>query len=334
MRRVLVLGVLFAAACSDALEQSSSAGQYVGFVTGQNSLLLLAATDLTLTVVQLPGSAQRLAGRGSVFLASLGTSQVAVVDLTQNPASARAIGLSVPSGAASVVDAVMADDSIAWVALLQPYAARVNYRTGLVSMVFLGGGRVGTPVAVAVTAGLVFVAQNAGATSPSFLTVVNPVTKVVIDTVVLTPAQARLAVVGDDSLLYIVTSRALNDSGRVSVVDPVARQELAVINGLGTFPWQALFHPAGSRLLVGSPYSGIQEVNAITKTLIRPPSEAVRPGGHSVLGLAIDQGGMIYAADSSCAIDILEPPPDYSVRRVVPVPGVLCPTYGAVATRP
>lgn len=333
MSRVLVLGVLLAAACSDALEQASTAGQYVGFVTPQNTLLLVSATDHNQTLVSLDlgtSPSPRLTARGSVFLASLGANaEVAVVDLAQNPDTAWRIGLG-----ATVIDAAIADDSIAWVAVTGN-VDRVNYRARTVgSPVFLGGGRVGTPVAVAITAGLVFVAQDAGASSPSFLTVVNPATKIVVDTVVLNAAQARLAVVGDDSLLYIVTSRALNDSGRVSVVDPVARRELAVIDGLGTAPFQALFHPAGSRLLVTSGLSGIQEVNAITKTVIRPPSQAVRPGGHPVLGLAIDQGGVIYAADSSCAIDILEPPPDYSVRRVVPAPGGNCPLAGAVATRP
>ena len=332
MRRVALLALVLVAGCSDALEQSSSAGQYVGFVTRDNNLLLISATDLTQRLVQLEsgsGMGQRLAARGSVFLASIpGSARVDVVDLADNPDSVRRIGLA----GKNPVDAAMADDSIAWV-IAPPYVVRVNYRAGIYdSDVLLGG--TATPMAVAVTAQRVFVIEDAGLSSPGFIVVVDPVAKAVVDTVALTPPRPRLAVVGDDSLLYVVSTRAGTDSGRVSVVDPVALRELLVINGMDSGPMQAQFHPTGSRLLVAGAFSGIQEVNTITKTLTRSPANAIRPNGHAVGGIAIDQGRLIYAADSSCAVDVLQPPPDYSVRKVVTAPGLHCPVYGAVATKP
>src|SRR5205823_3475215 len=332
MRRLALLALALAAACSDALEQTSSAGQYVGFVTQDNYLLLLSATDLTQRLVQLefgPGSGQRLTARGSVFLASIpGSARLDIVDLADNPDTVRRIGLA----EMEPVDAAMADDSIAWV-VAPPYVVRVNYRAGaLGDMVFIGG--TASLTAVAVTAQRVFVLRDAGLSSPGYITVVDPVAHAVVDSVLLTPARPRLAVVGDDSLLYVVSTRAGTDSGRVSVVNPIEPRELLVINGIGSAPLQAQFHPSGSRLLVASAFSGIQEVNTITKTLTRPPSDAIRPGGHAVAGIVIDQGRLIYAADSACAVDVLQPPPDYTVRKVVSAPGAHCPWYGAVATKP
>lgn len=332
MRRLLILALGLAVGCSDALEQKSSAGQYVGFVTQDNYLFLLSATDLTQRLVQLElgsGSGQRLTARGSIFLASTPLSaRLDVVDVAGNPDSVRRIGLA----GANAVDVAMADDSVAWV-VAPPNVVRVNYRAGILDgTVFLGG--TGSPTAVAVTAQRVFVTEDAGLSSPGFIIVVDPVAMAVIDTVFLTPPRPRLAVVGDDSLLYVVSTRAGADSGRVSVVDPVALRELLVINGIGSGPLQALFHPTGGRLLVASAFSGIQEVNTLTKTLTRPPSNAIRPNGHAVSGIVIDQGRLIYAADSSCAVAVLQPPPDYSVRSVVNAPGLHCPVYGAVATKP
>src|SRR5690349_22104011 len=220
MKRIALVALVLTGACSDALEQHTTAGQYVGLVTADNYLMLVSATDLTQRLVQLEsgtGSGQRLTARGSVFLASIGGSaRVDVVDLAGNPDSVGRIGL----GFFEPIDAAMADDSTAWVATTGGYVAHVNYRThALGNMVFIGGS--GTPTAVAVTARRVFVIEDAGLSSPGFIAVVDPVAKAVVDTVLLTPPRPRLAVVGDDSLLYVVSDRAGSDSGRVSVVDPV-----------------------------------------------------------------------------------------------------------------
>ena len=330
MKRLFLIAVVLASGCGD---KTSSAGQYVGFVTQDNYLLLLSATDFTQRLVQLEfgSGGGRLTARGSVFLASIGGSgRLDVVDIADNPDSVRRIGLN----GMNPLDAAIADDSIAWV-ITPGYLIRVNYRARVPEGdVFLGIAGAGAPMAVAVTAHRVFVVEFRGTSSPGLLAVVDPVTMAIIDTATLTPVQPRLAVVGDDSLLYVVSSRAFTDSGKVSVVDPMTLRELAVITGMGFAPIEAQFHPTGSRLLVAA-FGGIQEVNTVTKTLTRPPTDAVRPHGHAVEGIAVDQLGFIYAADSACAVDVLLPPPAYRVRRVVNAPpGLHCPVYGAVATKP
>ena len=139
--------------------------------------------------------------------------------------------------------------------------------------------------------------------------------------------------VGHDSLLYVVNSGALSDSaGKLSIVDPVARAEVVVINGLGAGAGQAVFHPSG-RLLIASVVKGILEVNTLTRTLTRGPADPIVAGGQAITGLAIDEASRIYATDpDACAVAVLTPPPDY---RKIRTPGVGGCGYSAgVATLP
>src|SRR5437879_2160032 len=141
------------------------------------------------------------------------------------------------------------------------------------------------------------------------------------DSIPLSGTNARFLAIGDDSLVYVVdaghTGRA---DGRLSVVDPVTRTELVVINGLGDSPGAAAFHPSG-RLLIASASEGILEVNTLTRTVTRGPGQGVKPGGHGVTGLAIDQGGRVYALDAGgCTgpgvVHVLSSPPRSEERRV------------------
>jgi succinyl-CoA synthetase alpha subunit len=137
---------------------------------------------------------------------------------------------------------------------------------------------------------------------------------------------------GDDSLLYVVNSGLLSDSaGKLSIVDPVARAEVVVINGMGAGAGQAAFHHSG-RLLIASLVKGILEVNTLTRTLTRGPGNAIVTGGQVISGLAIDEAGRVFAADpDTCAVSVLSPPPDYQKTRTPAVRGC---GYSAAATTP
>src|SRR5438552_2284784 len=158
-----------------------------------------------------------------------------------------------------------------------------------------------------------------------------------LDSIPLSGTNARFLAVGDDSLLYVVAAgRAGHPEGKLSVVDPVTGTELVVINGLGDSPGAAAFHPSG-RVLVASATEGILEVNTLTRSVTRGPGQGVKPGGHGVAGLAIDQGGRVYALDAGgCTgpgvVHVLSPPPDYDELRAVTV-GV-CPSATALAVVP
>src|SRR5437667_431978 len=89
----------------------------------------------------------------------------------------------------------------------------------------------------------------------------------------------------------------MRGDGKLSVVDPASRTELVVINGLGEAPGAAAFHPSG-RVLISSISDGILEVNTLTRSVTRGPGQGLKPGGDGVTGLAIDQGGRVYALDA------------------------------------
>src|SRR5438309_1792402 len=73
MRRLALLALALAAACSDALEQTSSAGQVIGVVK-VSDLSLVSATDFSVTTRSWPGTTANpttIAGRGRAFVVTL-----------------------------------------------------------------------------------------------------------------------------------------------------------------------------------------------------------------------------------------------------------------------
>src|SRR5438445_12287941 len=72
MRRLCLLGLALAAACSDALEQTSSAGQVIAIVnSADNSVSFVSAKDLSVRTVDLQtpaGQGTTAAGRGKTVV--------------------------------------------------------------------------------------------------------------------------------------------------------------------------------------------------------------------------------------------------------------------------
>ncbi len=337
MRRLLFfpLAVILAAGCSDALEQSTTAGQVIAVVSRDGSALtLVSAADFTsanVTLVVSLGADARIASRGSVLLiTSASSSTIDLVDLAERPYGLTAT-FPGPPPSPSASSAAIQDDSIAWITS-DNVLERLNYRTGAIGTASVGN----VTTAVALTAGKVFVLSQNGTgipAAPSYLSVVNPTTMLVEDSILLSGTRASNMTLGDDSLLYVVNSGLLSDSaGRLSIVDPVGRRELVVINGLGAGAGPAVFHPSG-RLLIASSVKGILEVNTLTRSLTRGPDNPITDGGQAVSGLAIDQARQVYAIDpDACAVTVLRAPPDYGKTRTPVVGG--CPYSAAVATVP
>jgi DNA-binding beta-propeller fold protein YncE len=346
MSRLRLLALAFAVACSDALEQRSSAGQVIGVVNAADrTLSVISATDFTVSTRDWQsGSATptTIAGREHAFVVPLGAADAVGVDLFFTcPPDALSLcirpdyvlPLAPGSGATGVA---IQDDSIAWVA--NPdlnTVTRLNYLSGDTVSVRVGAN----PQAVAIVGTRVFVVNGnlTGATpaGPSWLTSFDCCGVRTTDSIPLTGSDARFAVVGDDSMLYVVASgHAGAADGKLSIVDPVTRTESAVLNGLGESPGAVAFHPTGSRLLVASATDGILEINTSIRAITRGPGTAVKPGGHGVSGLAIDLRGRVYAVDpGACAaagtVHVLTAPPDY--REVHTVVVGVCPTTAAVA---
>ena len=348
MKRIIVFALVLAAACSDALEKTSSAGQVIGVVNAlDRTLSLVNATDFTVTTrdwMRPAATPSTIAGEGNVLVVPLGQADAVAVDRLPPPCPPGVLcqypehvwPLATGSGATGVA---IQDDSIAWIANPNlKSVTRLNYANGGTTSVAVGV----YPQAVAIVRTRVFVVNGnlVGAPTPtpagpSWLTSFDCCGVRTPDSIPLTGTNARFAVVGDDSLLYVVTSgHAGASDGKLSIVDPVKRTEVAVLNGLGESPGAAAFHPTGGRVLIASLTEGILEVNAATRSVTRGPGNGVKPGGHGVSGLAIDLRGRVYAIDpGACAaagtVHVLTAPPDYSEMRTVTV-GV-CPTTAAVA---
>src|SRR5438552_9137541 len=209
-------------------------------------------------------------GRGHVFVVPLGAADAVGVDLffTCPPGALSlcvqpdyTLPLPTASGATGVA---IQDDSIAWIA--NPNlntVTRVNYFSGDTTSVPVGV----YPQAVALVGTRVFVVNSnlVGSTpaGPSWLTSFECCSVRTPDSIPLTGTNARFATVGDDSVLYVIASGHTGArDGKLSIVDPQTRVEVAVLNGLGESPGAAAFHPAGSRLLDASATMRPLEVTA------------------------------------------------------------------------
>ena len=340
----VVLAALVAGACSDAREQDTTAGQVIVVVnTASNTLSLVDATSFTAgPVVDLAppmGTPATVDARGTVILVPMGDADaVRVVSSGTLPSGAPSI-VPLPAGSGATGVAIQ-DDSLAWVANPNLNSiTQVNYLTGDTATIGAGGTY---PQAVVVTTGYVFFingnlsgGQPAGPSTVRWRTRSGPVST--FGDVALSCTNARFAAMGVDGFLYVVCAGTPGAAdGKLSIVDPVARREVAVLNGLGESPGVAVYHPSG-RLLIASATEGILEINTLTRVVTRGPGTGFKPGGAGIAALALDPRGRVYAvAAGACAspgtVHILSAPPAYSPLKTVAV-GV-CPAAAALAALP
>lgn len=324
---VVAVTMAAVAACSDALEQATPVGQVIAVLDGPAALVKLvnagnfSAPPSLLLAFPVAG-APRIAGRGPFILVPGGSKDsLQILSLGGAPRVVPAL---------SAVAAAFQDDTLAWVAdSAFDSLAEVNVQTGqrLASRALNGA-----PVAVAVLDSQVFAVHSTWVTS------VNLAGVPVLDSIPLSGSDAHFAVIGDDSLLYVI---ARGDSGKangkLSVVDPVGHDEAVVINGLGERPGPGVFHSTG-RILIASPTNGILEVNSLTRSVTRGPGSGIKPGGKGVIALSLDARGRVYAvSNTACGgaagtLYVLSPPPDYNVITTVPLG--TCPVASTVAEMP
>jgi len=328
---------IIATACSDALEEDTTAGQVIVVLNAADlSLSLVDATSFRVTTLPLSGAGTptTLGARERTVLVPLGSADaVEVVDLAGGQGTT---ALATGSGATG---AAVADDSLAWVA--NPglgTATLLNHRSGDTVRSVAAGV---FPHAVAVVGSGVFVVNanlvGGAPAGPSWITATTGAGGGG-DSLGLTGTRAGSVVQGADGLLYVVSAGdAGAANGRVSVVDPATKRELVVINGLGESPGAAVYHPSG-RLLVASLTEGILEINTSTRSITRGPGSGIKPTGDGVAALALDPRGRVYAvASRGCVgtpgvVHVLSAPPDYDVMRTVTVGN--CPVAAAAAFRP
>lgn len=318
----------FAAGCSDALEQDTTVGQVIAVADSSLSNVgLVSATRFTATSVPAgrPFAAPvMMTARDSFLLFPVGGGDSLAVLRLLGGGGAAGQFIALGSGARAVGSIGIQSVGLGWVPLAGlDRVMQVNWLVGDTLASVPAGAR---PMG-AVVAGQVLFVVNANAVNdtpagPSSITWRTVTPPAAGGTIALTGANAQFITAGLDGLLYVVArGTAGQGDGRLSIVDPAARTELAVINGLGELPGAAVYHPSG-RLLIASATDGILEVNALTRTLVRGPGNGITPGGDGVTALVVDQRGRLYAVGASCTpgvVRVLRPPPDYRVLQAVPV---------------
>src|SRR5687767_499314 len=325
------MGVLLAAGCAATTPSPP---------TPEEHLVVLNAGDATITILPLSspnspvtvnlgpigGTPFALAARGSHGLVTSGAgSTVALVDLGA-PQSVLVFNLAAGAGAAG---AAFVNDSIAYIA--NPFANRVtrlNIRQGDTTSIAVGQ----TPTAIAVTRGRVFVA-NANldpacpplapcVLGPSWLSVIDPDREIVVDSIALPgPGNASSITVGGDGLLYVISAGpGGEESGRLSIVDPVLRQEVGSFSGFGPLPGH-VSSDGRERLFVTSLEQGLMEFNTRTRRLVRGAGSGI-PLLDGV-DAAVGSDGLVYAVEAGNCVSspgrIRIFRPDLTEVRIIPV---------------
>jgi hypothetical protein len=276
------------------------------------AVLVLDRVDATLTLIsveaplapdtiQLPagGEPTAVAARNEWALVTTGAGDaVHVVDLRARSV-VRTIGLPAGSGAAG---AALVDDSLAYVT--NPglnSVTRIDYLTGDTATVDVGT----TPLAVVAARGRVFVmnANLAGGTpaGPSWVTVLDPLTNrppTGTDSIGLPgPGGASDALLAADGIIYVL-SRGPGDGvtgGRLSLVDPVGREELGSFGGFGSAPIAIAADPL-DRLFVASPTEGLLVFDRLARQVVRGIGDGIAIP--TLGGVAVDSRGRIYALET------------------------------------
>jgi DNA-binding beta-propeller fold protein YncE len=309
-RVALSIGALFAGACASTTPSPPDPEEF---------LVVLNAGDATITRLQVRGSnvpntitlgniggtPVALAARGSRALVTTGAGgTIAIAELSES----RLIAVFKLEAGASTAGAAFLNDSIAYVA--DPARDQVT-RFNLTQRDTLSIPVGHTPSAVVVARGRVFVVNSnlapecdhpaPCAAGPSWISVIDPGTNEVIDSIGLPgPGNAESITLGGDGLLYVVSAGSGGEeAGRLSIVDPVLRQEVGSFGGFGVLPGR-LASDGRERLFVTSFDNGLMEFNTRTRRLVRGAGAGIPV--ESLADAAVDGSGLVYAVQiGGCA---------------------------------
>ncbi len=299
----LIVGA--AIGCSDTNAPLPDPEEVLLVVNSTANTLSIVPVDAPNSSVQVPlgGTTPTPVGvsaREGIALVPLGLDNaVAVVDL-RAASVMRTVPLPDNSGATG---STIVDDSIGYVGNPnRNTVSRVNYLTGATSEVPVGV----FPQGLVFTRGKVFVLngnldETFSPAGPSWITVVDPATNARasgIDSIPLTgDGNAGFADVGSDGLLYVMnTGSYFSGEGRLSVIDPLSRTEVASYAGLGTGPGNVAADPDG-RIFISSFAEGVMEFNLDSNKVVRGAGQGITfPSGNSTV--AADSKLRIYGIES------------------------------------
>ncbi|MGH7579628.1 MAG: YncE family protein, partial [Gemmatimonadales bacterium] len=267
---LLALAIGFLAGCADTNAPPPEPLELLLVVNRQANSLTIVPVDEPESPVAValgpPGSTPTtVAAREGIAVVPQGIGDaVAVVSLIGRSLVHR-IPLPEGSGATGVV---MLNDSIAFVGNPgRNSISRINVLSRETEEILVGA----TPQAFAISRGRLFVIngnldESGQPAGPSWISVLNPATNgpaTGIDSIPLTgPGNAAFATVGADGIIYVVSrGRTSTAEGRLSVVDPLERIEVASFAGLGLHPGEVATD-GQARVFVSSSTEGLLEFNS------------------------------------------------------------------------
>jgi hypothetical protein len=288
------------------------------------SLVPVTAPSQVSTVPLGPSGVQpvSVATRGATAVVPLrGRDAVGVVDLREG----MLVNTILLAPGAGVAGAALVSDSIAYVSNANlNTVTRIDLATGDTASVAVGN----TPQHVTFTRGRVLVmnanldslGKPAGESSISVIDPANSGTAGTLGTIQLVgPGNARFSTVAGDGMLYVIQEGDPSvDEGRLSIVDPVERREVASFGGFGFGPGD-LIADGGDRLLISSRTEGLMEFDSADRSVVRGEGNGVAVTANS--GVTVDSEGRIYALEAGCSgsgiLHVLRP--DFSEMRSVTV---------------
>jgi hypothetical protein len=327
LRLGIALGGAVLCACAETAAPPPAPEEMVVVLNSTGATLSLIPVLAPAQISTIPLGASNVqpvsvATRGGTALVALaGRDAIALVDLR---AGQLVNTISLQPGA-GVAGAALVDDSVAYVSNSSLNSiTRVSLATGDTASLAVGN----TPQQVVFTRGRLLV-LNANLDSlgkpagESWISVVDPAASdrgALIDSIPLIgPGNAEFSAVASDGLLYVIQGGDPSvDEGRLSVVDPVGRQELASFGGFGAGPGD-LTADGGDRLLISSRTEGLMEFDTAERVVVRGEGDGIPVPGNT--GVAVDTQGRIYALEAGCSengsVHILRP--DFSEIRSVAV---------------
>lgn len=283
----------------------------------EERLVVLNAGDNTLSFIPVDSSqsartiilgpsvspARDVAVRNDLAVIAGGAAnEVVVVGLRSGQVRIR---VTLPAGAEPTAVAIL-DDRIAYVANAGlNTVTRIDVITGDTASVAVGQ----YPRDLLLARGRLFVvngnveacALGTCSLGTSWLTVIDPVanTRAAGRDSIPLPSQgnARSATLGGDGLIYVVHTGDVETAttGRLTIVDPVARDEVGSFGGFGLVP-ASLASDGGERLFITSTRDGLMEFNTRSRRVVRGSGEGVSISDN--VAVAVDSQGRVYAVDS------------------------------------
>ena len=256
----------------------------------------------------VPLDGRLAAGREYALVTTGDGDSLSIVDLRLRRLSGT-VFLGAGAGARGIA---LLGDTVAWVALSERNAlAMVDLRSRAVLTVPAGV----VPKDVIVARGRLFVAsanlvpcdppgEDECPAGPSWLTVHDPVSggrSGGTDSIPLPgPGNASFMVIGGDGRIYVLSAGGRDAlEGRLSIVDPVARTEVANFGGFGERPGPVAADLV-ERIVVSSRTEGLMDFNTRTRALVRGAGNGIPLQENS--GATTDTRNQIYGVEAgTCA---------------------------------